>query len=82
MKIINEINHLNFLQSSQQRRIAFDDFSRNVQTERNYENYQKSLHTIVTRNASSRSLNRRRQEELKERELLEQMEQVRSKMTI
>lgn len=59
-----------------QKRIAFDDFARKVENEKSYENYQKSLKTIVTRNAASRSLNRRLQEELKEKEILEKLQKV------
>lgn len=65
-----------FLFQSSQRRIEFDEFSRNVSANKSSENYQKALYQIQ-RNSTSRSLNKRLQEEQKEIAIEENLRKVR-----
>lgn len=61
-----------------QRRIEFDQFSRNVSANRNGEDYEKALYQIQ-RNSSSRALSKRLTDEQKEKEIEWRLLKVRIK---
>lgn len=75
MKLVTiQLSDSCYLQGSQ-RRIEFDEFSRNVSANRSCEDYQKALYQIQ-RNSSSRSLHKRLIDEQRERDIDECLRRV------